>query len=344
MERKVSDIAYQYTFSVQRKILLMFLFILVFFLLYANSIISVFGGFLFLIDWSIYRLGMNERNKKELSIRHQIQNIGLLFQNKKISGKDANRVNGSGRVENKIGAGVALYLIERKKILLRDIVSRLDTSMVLDVGCGITAGHIFANHQKKNYIGTDIELNHLTEIHMEIGVDVVLCDAHHQPFKKEVFQLINLTDVIEHFLDPVLAIQELYELLEYRGRLIISTENRSQFTVECFNPLIFSERALGSYIPRILPPGHLVGQWTGFTPFYHIDFSKKEIVGLMKDAGFKIERYITFNQLSWIIHSAFLLGVNNKNLTKLVSGLENFVMNTPVMKNMGHHMLVCRKV
>ncbi len=338
------NLAYQYTFSVWRKSLLIFLLLILFFLTYINSKILVFLGSLFLIDWAIHRLGMNERYRRDLLIRHQILGGGALSQDKRISGRDINQDNGTGIRENKIGAELAGYLMERKKILLQNIVSGLDASRVLDVGCGTTTDQVLTNTHKKNYIGTDIRSDYLNELRMKIDVDAVLCDAHRQPFKKDVFSMINLADVIEHLHDSALVLQELYEILEDDGGLIIIANNRSQFSVECFNPLIFIERALGIYMPSILPPQRLVDQWTGFTPFYHVDFSKKEIVKMMEHAGFKVEKCVTFNQLSWIIHLALLVRANNKNLTKVVFGLENLVMNIPVIKNMGHFMIVCKKL
>lgn len=332
------ELAYQYTFSIHRKILLIFLFLLFLVFVYKSlELLMLVVGFLFFTDWVTHRLGMKERYRKELPIKRQIEEDGVLSQNTRIINPNAEQEH------DKIGAGVSWHLIERKKSLIENMLSGLDNSMVLDVGCGITTGQMLANSSEKKYVGADIILDYLKEIRMKIGVDVVLCDAHYPPFKKEVFSLVNFTDVIEHLHNPALGLQELHKSLKNGGRLILTTENRAMFTADCFNPLVFIERAIGNYIPAVLPPSSLVDQWPGCTPFYHIEFSKKEIVGLMENTGFKIDRYQSFNQLSWIIQTALLMGINTKNLARFVYGLENLMIKLPVLKNMGHFVLVCKK-
>jgi len=60
----------------------------------------------------------------------------------------------------------------------------------------------------------------------------------------------------------------------------------------CINPLILIEKVISLYFDGILPPRNILGQWIDFN-FYHTEFTKNEIIILIKTAGFEIVSFET---------------------------------------------------
>ncbi|MCK5451781.1 MAG: methyltransferase domain-containing protein [Candidatus Omnitrophica bacterium] len=52
-------------------------------------------------------------------------------------------------------------------------------------------------------------------------VNFLSCDAEFLPFKSCVFQIVHMRSVIDHFLNPELALNEAYRVLENKGSLIV---------------------------------------------------------------------------------------------------------------------------
>jgi len=88
---------------------------------------------------------------------------------------------------------------------------------VLDIGCGEKPFYIDIQKQIIRYIGLD----HPGTEHQKENIDVFGI-AKYLPFKNESFDMVLLTQVIEHLEDPQKALYETYRILKQNGILIIS--------------------------------------------------------------------------------------------------------------------------
>ncbi|RSN75397.1 class I SAM-dependent methyltransferase [Candidatus Methanodesulfokora washburnensis] len=53
----------------------------------------------------------------------------------------------------------------------------------------------------------------------------ICADAHHLPFREEVFDRVCMYEVIEHLENPLLCLREIYRILKQGGTIEVSTPN-----------------------------------------------------------------------------------------------------------------------
>ena len=104
-------------------------------------------------------------------------------------------------------------------------VSREDR--VLEIGCG--AGNILEKAPKGKLFGIDISLFILNKAKQKLNERARLfqADAQNLPFKDQAFTQILCSEVLEHLLDPLAALNEAARILGNQGVAIISVPNES---------------------------------------------------------------------------------------------------------------------
>ena len=86
--------------------------------------------------------------------------------------------------------------------------------MLLDVGCGYNKFSV-----QRGDIHVDIQKP-------EISIrDFVLCDAHHLPFRRQIFDGCFFMDIVEHVDSPKGCLQEIAMVLKKHGWVELSTPN-----------------------------------------------------------------------------------------------------------------------
>lgn len=123
------------------------------------------------------------------------------------------------------------HLQSRMSLVLETIDRQGRPGRVLDVGCG--TGFLLERLAERGYSGVGIDLSpesveHATRRLAEIGADDRLSarvgSAYEPP--DGPFDLICLTDVLEHLEDPRACLRALRERLAPGGLLVVSTPNR----------------------------------------------------------------------------------------------------------------------
>jgi 2-polyprenyl-3-methyl-5-hydroxy-6-metoxy-1,4-benzoquinol methylase len=97
--------------------------------------------------------------------------------------------------------------------------------LILDVGCG---GGWVARHftPKAKVVSMDVSVTNPVRVLKEfpnVNHAAVVADVFTLPFKKESFDCIIASEVMEHVYDPKLFIEKLVEALKPGGKLIITT-------------------------------------------------------------------------------------------------------------------------
>lgn len=124
--------------------------------------------------------------------------------------------------------GKRVKILADEQRLLRQLDRRdfsLDGCNALDAGCG--TGEISIELQRRGFHVVGIDFSSVAvEIAKKNGVDARHADLDSGiGFKDDSFDLIWMTDVLEHVFDPVLVIKEASRVLKPAGWLMVSIPN-----------------------------------------------------------------------------------------------------------------------
>ena len=110
------------------------------------------------------------------------------------------------------------------------LLSSQDSDKILEIGCGF--GYLTYAMKKSNYnaIGIDLSKEVIEMAQAQFGEGFSNDKIQDFIQKKEKFDLIILTEVIEHIPDPIELIMECKKILSQNGAIFITTPNRSIYT------------------------------------------------------------------------------------------------------------------
>jgi ubiquinone/menaquinone biosynthesis C-methylase UbiE len=118
--------------------------------------------------------------------------------------------------------------VERKrvKVIFKMMVIHKQ-DRVLEVGCG--AGNVIKKASCGKLFGVDISPFILNKAKKKLNKKVYLfqADAQHLPCKDQAFMQVICSEVLEHLLDPHVALKEIARILKNKGIAIISIPNES---------------------------------------------------------------------------------------------------------------------
>lgn len=136
------------------------------------------------------------------------------------------------------------------------------------------------------------------------GLNVSIGSLEEAGFPNRYFDVIYMSQVIEHMTDPLSSLREVQRMLKTRGILVISTPNISSLQTILFRR-----------------------NWRGFGPPYHLTFfSRHTLELLLKRLGFKVVSCITWGGIP--------KGKTNRVIKKVVDYLVKRL-------NIGDVMMVC---
>ena len=92
----------------------------------------------------------------------------------------------------------------------------------------------------------------------------------------ERFPLVLAIDVLEHVLYPKSFIDSIHKILQDDGLLIIDTPNAKSANIRREKP-----------------------NWKGFNPFHIFLFSKRNLMTLMKNSGYRVEKIFSYCNNRW---------------------------------------------
>ena len=116
-------------------------------------------------------------------------------------------------------------ILERRYILasrLSDIL--IKGGRLLDIGCGNGAQTAFFIDDFSYTVGVDVQHTPMAE--SEVKADWVAAAAENLPFPNNTFDAVITFEVLEHVVDPVQMVKELYRVLKPGGQVVLSVPNK----------------------------------------------------------------------------------------------------------------------
>jgi SAM-dependent methyltransferase len=147
-----------------------------------------------------------------------------------------------------------LDLEQRKALILRHAGERRGS--LLDVGCGVGGYLVAARELGFDVLGVEPSAAHVAVGRERLGLPILNGYFDPSMLGDRKFNVIILSHVIEHILDPKPFIASLLSALTSTGVLIILTPNSSSLAA----------RALGKRWPMLRPPDHVTMLSTASVP------------------------------------------------------------------------------
>ena len=136
--------------------------------------------------------------------------------------------------------------------------------LILDVGCGNGWVAQYFLPKGKKVVSMDISVTNPVRVLKENPGEnhaAIVADAYYLPFKKNTFDAVIASEIMEHVYDPKLFISGLMEVLKPGGRLVITTPYNEKIEyflcVHCNRPTpkhahlhSFSEKNIADFIPQ----------------------------------------------------------------------------------------------
>lgn len=166
---------------------------------------------------------------------------------------------------------------------------------VLDVGCGL--GQSLAYHMNRGCDVYGVEADHNIKcIAEKFGFDVHVGLFDPDIYQENFFDYITLHQVIEHFVDPVQALQGIKQVLSPRGTVILTLPNADGWGAKVFGK-----------------------RWINWHAPYHLQFfSRKSMEIACEKSGLLIEKVKTVTSSQWLyyqwVHMAVYPNIGNSSV------------------------------
>lgn len=161
-------------------------------------------------------------------------------------------------------------------------------NMILDVGVGL--GRLLSHFPELQRYGIDISFGYLRSAQKK-GIEVCYSLVEDVPYRKETFDIVVCTDVLEHVIDINLSIRRILSVLKTDGLLIVRTPYREDLSwyVSDKNPYkyvhlrTFDENSLRLLFERTASCEVVETQFSTYLPYperlkYSIPFPKGGVI------------------------------------------------------------------
>ena len=229
---------------------------------------------------------------------------------------------------------------------------------VLDIGCGsaLVADRIL--DLDGTYVGFDFGGHHTAYAAKKLASSggrlrtfIGQCQAEKLPFKDETFDVVVMSEVIEHLLQPELAVWEVARVLRPNGVFLMTTNNASEVPLKSplLQPFAWLEKAAGADYPELISgrpwvwPQSIPNPVPGATePVYlpHTHHIQGETRKLFAAAGLDTFTWSTFEFPPPQSKTAKWLDRRGETGRQIVDVIEAVATRTPVVKRLGCHLFM----
>ncbi len=181
---------------------------------------------------------------------------------------------------------------------------------ILEIGSGGGFALEILNKIKPAYYPLDIPLANLARIKNSASFNVFpsSADAYHLPFREEVFDVVIMSEVVEHLAQPVDVLREVHRIMKKDGVVLISVPYKERITyqicIHCNKPT----------------PTHA-----------HLhSFNQQKLARLVSDSGFRPYRFAkNCNKIPNRLHLNLFLKTFPFEIWKIMDHIFNFLFDKP---------------
>lgn len=236
---------------------------------------------------------------------------------------------------------------------------------VLDVGCGSALVADRIRDMDATYVGFDFGGHHIEYAAKKyaditdrrLGTVFARGDAQQMPFRDSSADVVVFSEVIEHLLQPELAVWEIARVLKPGGVLVMTTNNASEVPLRSPLSHLFAwlEKAFGADHPKLISLRPWVWPWPvdrdllpeGSPDVYlpHTHHIMGETRAMFGAAGLDTFEWSTFEFPPPQAASAQWLDKRGAPGRKAVDAIEWAAQRTPLVRRLGCHVFMrARKV
>jgi ubiquinone/menaquinone biosynthesis C-methylase UbiE len=229
---------------------------------------------------------------------------------------------------------------------------------VLDVGCGSALVADRLLDLDAHYVGIDFGGHHtlyaskkLADADGRLRASIARGQGEALPFASGSFDVVVMSEVIEHLLRPELAVWEVARVLRPGGVFIMTTNNASEVPLKSplSNPVAWLEKALGATRPDLISlrpwvwpeavPNPVPG---GSDKIYlpHTHHIQAETRAMFSAAGMDTFRWSTFEFPPPQSATARWLDGRGEAGRRIVDVIEAVATRTPLVKRLGCHVFM----
>jgi ubiquinone/menaquinone biosynthesis C-methylase UbiE len=234
-----------------------------------------------------------------------------------------------------------------------------DGGVVLDIGCGSALAADRLRDRSAHYIGLDFGGHHIesaarrySEYDGPLRTSFLRGDGEHLPIVDGSVDVVVLTEVIEHLLQPELAVWEIARVLRPGGALVMTTNNASEMPLRfpLFDPGAFIEKAIGfkhdgliSHRPWVWPEpvsAHVLDEGVTAAWVPHTWHKQAETRRMFAAAGLTTVAASTFEFPPPQSRSAAWFDRRGALGQRLVDVVEVVFSNVPLLNRLGCHVMM----
>lgn len=197
---------------------------------------------------------------------------------------------------SKIGTLLTFYF-DRAYVLLNNLPQSNKYHSLLDIGCSVGDWLVLYSHKGYDVFGIDLNYRQI-EIAKQRGLKVEKISVEKYISSNQKFDLIILSQVFEHLLDPKQILQQIRQMMSEQSRVVISVPNLNSYWKKKYK-----------------------AKWIGwYVPFHIFHYSEKALKHILNQNGFEVVKILDYTPPSWLIGSYFSChlskyGVKNKHIT-----------------------------
>lgn len=230
---------------------------------------------------------------------------------------------------------------------------------VLDVGCGsaLVADRIADVHA--TYVGVDYGGHHsayaskrLRSAGNRLASAIGQCDAEQLPFPDDSFDVVVMSEVIEHLMRPEVATWEVARVLKPGGTFVMTTNNASEAPLRSPLTHLFAwlEKVLGAKRPALISlrpwiwpepvDPEIVSGASGPIYLPHTHHIYAETRDLFRSAGLETVEWSTFEFPPPQAELARWLDARGDVGKRMVDLVEAVCQSAPLVRRLGCHLFV----
>lgn len=148
---------------------------------------------------------------------------------------------------------------------------------ILDIGCGFCESLAYHSNRGCTAYGVEADENAATVARI-YGFNLHVGTFDGQNYETNFFDYVTMDQVVEHLVNPIKTLKEIYRILKPGGILALTTPNATGFGAHFFGK-----------------------KWINWHVPYHLHhFSRKSLQHAARQSGFRITKIRTLTSSSWL--------------------------------------------